>query len=387
MQELLDEFDRICRRRPTDIASARAKGVKLVAYSGCYVPEALIYAAGAKPYPLWRGGEPEAPDAVLDESLRFLNPFYRSIYGFYKLGVDPILPMADLVAMSLTDCHIYRIAELIENRGLPIVKVGVPTDWKTPEDYEYYKTKVALFKDKLEEVTGNKITEESLKEEVEKGNQINALLREVDSYRKCGNPPITGLEFFKINHCTTLCDPDVAIGMLKKIVKELAASTDKDDQSDKPRLVVFGHAVAIGDYVAMKALEDSGCVIVHEVVDDALRMYEKDIAIDGDVFDNICRALYLEKLPSNNQQPSWRERKAHLLGVVDGYRVDGVVWYELLYDEIYDMEFVPLAKTLGEKAIPLLRLQTSYEYTREATGPLMTKVETFADSVKEALSA
>jgi benzoyl-CoA reductase/2-hydroxyglutaryl-CoA dehydratase subunit BcrC/BadD/HgdB len=68
--------------------------------------------------------------------------------------------------------------------------------------------------------------------------------------------------------------------------------------------------------------------------------------------------------------------------LIKEYRIDAVVWYQLSFDEIYDMEYTCLAKWLGEMKMPCLKLESSYEYSREAMGPLMTRIESFVESVK-----
>lgn len=65
------------------------------------------------------------------------------------------------------------------------------------------------------------------------------------------------------------------------------------------------------------------------------------------------------------------------------YRIDGVVSYQLVFDEIYNMEFACLAKWLDEMKVPLVKIESSYEYSREAMAPLTTRIESFIDSVKE----
>ena len=64
-------------------------------------------------------------------------------------------------------------------------------------------------------------------------------------------------------------------------------------------------------------------------------------------------------------------------------RCDGVIWYQLAFDEIYDMEYSCVAKWLGEMGVPLLKLETSYSYSREEMGPLNTRIESFVQYLKE----
>ena len=90
------------------------------------------------------------------------------------------------------------------------------------------------------------------------------------------------------------------------------------------------------------------------------------------------------KVPVNLFQPAWRERIDHIKEVVEEYRIDGIVWYQLSFDEIYDMECTVVAKYMNEAKVPFLKLESSYECSREAMGNLRTRIESFIEAVKEA---
>jgi benzoyl-CoA reductase/2-hydroxyglutaryl-CoA dehydratase subunit BcrC/BadD/HgdB len=380
MQQLLEEFRVISAERPYELLEEHAKGAKICEYTGRYVPEEIIYAAGAKAYPMWRGGEPEPPDAVLDESVRFLNPYARTQYGLIKLGLDPIASEANLYACSLTDCHTYRICELIERTGVPLCKVGVPTVWQDDDDLEYYARKIKDLVVRLEKATGNKITDESLSEGIAKYNQIRALLRQINEFRKKPVPPLQGSDFVVLGHCAMMCDPDVAIKYLEKALE--ICKTSNPQSEIKPRIAIFGHVIAYGDYFVLKAIENAGACIVGEILDDGRFEYLKDVSTEGSPLDAIIRNRFRDVLPNNNMQPSWDLRRQTLRNLVEEFAADGVVWYDTLYSEIYDMEYSCMAEFLTQNNIPLTRISTSYEYTREAMGPLNTRVETYVETLQ-----
>jgi len=60
-----------------------------------------------------------------------------------------------------------------------------------------------------------------------------------------------------------------------------------------------------------------------------------------------------------------------------------VIWYELSFEEIYDLECSILSKAMDEVNMPFLKLESSYEYSREAAGPLTTRIESFIESIKQ----
>ena len=53
------------------------------------------------------------------------------------------------------------------------------------------------------------------------------------------------------------------------------------------------------------------------------------------------------------------------------------------FDEIYDLEGAIASKVIEEMKIPFSKLEFSYEYTREAMGPLTTRVESFVESIQD----
>ncbi|MFH1117761.1 MAG: 2-hydroxyacyl-CoA dehydratase family protein [Pseudomonadota bacterium] len=379
--ELIAELGKAAAERPTALRRMKQDGTKIVEYIGNFVPEEMIYAAGAKPYLMCRGGEPEPPEAVLGEILRFMNPLARSIAGFHILGLDPVTPFADLIAVSQHECHVQRLAEYFEFQNLPVYKVGVTVDWDRDFAREYYYQELLGFKRKLEALTGNTITDEALRKAILLSNEINGLLRDIDGLRKKDNPPLGGNEFMHLNHYTFSTEPEYAIEKLRAIYNELADAPGKFDKNS-PRLLLAGHSVAVGDYVVVNRLEELGALIAAEMLEEGFRWYQWDVEAEGDLLRNIWRNRYLDKPPVNIFQPGWRDRFAHMKQLIEQYRIDGVIWYQLLYDEIFDLEYTCIAKWLGEMKVPLLRVETSYEYTREAMAPLNTRLESFVEFLK-----
>jgi len=83
----------MARGCPAQLKEARKAGRKIVGHTGRLIPEELIYASGAIPHYLCRGGEPEPPEAVLPHILRFMSPVSRAQIGYHLLGMDPEVPL------------------------------------------------------------------------------------------------------------------------------------------------------------------------------------------------------------------------------------------------------------------------------------------------------
>lgn len=383
MKEILQKLDKMSTLRPLDIIKKKKEGSKVVEFFGDFVPEQWITAAGAESYLICKGGDPQPPEATLDYMLRFMNPLAATMAGSYLLGLDAVMPIADSVTIQQHDSHYGRMTEILEYKGLPVYKVGVPADYTVDISKEYYRHELREFRAMLENLVGHPISDDDIRANYAKTNKINELLRKIDELRKQDNPPITFSDFIKLNHYTLRLDYDTSIEALEQIYEELKNAPGAHAK-DAPRILIMGRAVALGDYQVPTIIENAGGSIVCEFLDEAIRPFHNDISTEGDVVDAYASAIYDNRVPQCIFQPAWETRFEHLKKLIDEYRIDGVLWYQLAFDEIYDMEHTCLSKWISEIGVPMLKLESSYEYSREAIAPLTTRLESFVESLKEA---
>ena len=62
------------------------------------------------------------------------------------------------------------------------------------------------------------------------------------------------------------------------------------------------------------------------------------------------------------------------------FNVDGIVWYSLMYRDIYDMEGFLFEKVGRENGFPVLKITSDYDYGEKE--PLRTRLETFIEMIK-----
>lgn len=380
--EVMEGLAAIARTRPEKLKKQREKGVKLIGYIGRFIPEELIYASGAIPYLMCRGGEPEPPEAVIPYMLRFMSPYARAQIGYHLLGMDPVVPMLDLIVVQNSDCHDSRLADLFEYLKLPTARLGVPPDWEKSLSQEYYYKGLARLREKLQSLTGNKISDEKLRESIASLNKIRDLLRKINLLRKQQPPPIGGYDSIRLNHYSFYCDPEELTGKLNDLYEQLRKDRSPFPK-EVPRILLAGHVVSVGDYVVPKLIEASGGVVVTEFLDEGMRQYAWNVKTDGDLMRNLGETYYLERTPPSIFQPAWEERVEFIKKLIRDFNIDGVIWYQLSFEEIYDMECPIISKAMEEMKVPFLKLESSYEYAREAMGPLTTRVESFIESIKQ----
>lgn len=372
------EFGEIARGYPGELAKAKKKGEKVICWYGSYIPEELIYASGAKPYILCDGGgDPVPAEAALPYVLFCINIQARHQIGLYEMGMHPVLDQADRIYTDTKECDGVRVADYFEFKGLPVTKVGVPADWEKDIAFDYYHRQLKDMKLELEGITGQEITDERLADSIQKYNRIRELLTRIGEMRKGHPPVIGGQDYIKLHHYTFKSDPDVAINYLEKILEDL-----KEEESPFPddtrRIVLAGRGCVLGDYTILNLLEESGGVSVAELFDEGIRHLET-IRQNGDPMNNLAEGYYRTRLRSCLFNPSFDDRWKFLNKQLDDYQADGLLYYQLAFDVIYDYEWPIFAKRANERNMPFQEVESGYDISREATGPLRTRVESFIE--------
>ncbi len=231
--------------RLTELTRLQEKGTKLIGYApGGYMPEELVFASGAMPIGLIRGGDPEPVAESAAYLPRFIDTFCRSQIGYRMLGEEPLYQMFDLLVVPITDHNIKAVADCFDFFAeANVFRFGVPHQ-KDEHAFEYYLSGLHQLKEKLEEFTGNKIEDDRLREAIELCNRMRGLLNEISLLRRSERPGITGREFVKLNHASFVADRTVLIDALDSVHQELVKKPKSGPEG--PRILLTGSTLAMG---------------------------------------------------------------------------------------------------------------------------------------------
>ena len=365
--------------RLTELARLQKSGTKVIGYApGGYMPEELVYACGAVPVGLIRGGDPEPVAESAAYVPRFIDTFCRAQIGYRMLGEDLLYQMIDLLVVPITDHNIKTIADCFNFFAKAnVFRFGVPHQ-KDEHAFEYYLAGLHKLKEKLEEFTGNKIEDGRLREAIVLYNRMRELLKEISLLRLSERPPITGLEFVKLNHASFVADKRLFIDVLESLLNELRK---KNPSSPKgPRLLLTGSTLAMGDYKVLEMTEEAGASIVIEEFAEAIRHYWENVHLNGDLMAALADRYFRRRVPPAWFRPS-RERLDYLIKLARDFNVDGIIWYQLMYRSSYDIQAFYFEKLLKKELdIPMLKIESDYDVSER--GPLRTRLETFVEIIK-----
>ena len=375
----MQRLDEHLRTRVDELRAFKKAGGKIIGYlPGGYMPEELVYACGATPIQLIRGGDPEPVAISAGYVPRFIDTFCRSQIGYKMLGGEPLYELIDLLVAPITDNNIRAVADCWNfYTDVEVFRYGVPHT-KDSLAFNYYLEGLNLLKGKLEEFTGNRIEERKLREAIILSNRMRELFKTISLMRKSKRVIITGKDFIKLNHASFYADRGVMLEVLESLVNEL--TNRKFFDSSKARVLFTGSTLAMGDYKVVDLLERTGAQIVIEHFDEGLRDYWQTVEIEGDLMKALAEAYFNKKVPAAYFRPS-RERLDFILKLAKEFEVDGILWYQLMYRDGIDIQSYRFSHLLkNELDIPMLKLQSDWDVAGEI-GQFKTRIETFVEMI------
>jgi len=377
--ESLDRLTAHLKTRLVDLNKAKEEGVKIVGYTpGGYLPEELVLASEAIPVCLVRGGDHSVVELAGAYICRWIDTFCRAQIGYGISGDDPYYSIIDLLAIPITDNHIRAISDILDyNTDLDIFPFGVP-HMKEEATLRYYKFGITKLKTRLEELTGVEITDTKLREAITLCNRERELLRDISLMRRSELLLLSSRDFVSLCHGSLVADKKVMVGILESLCQEL--KEQKAPTNKAPRILLTGSTLAIGDYRVLDLIDNAGGMVVIEDFAEGIRPYWEEVKPDGDLMQSLADCYFRRRVP-----PAWfrpgKERLDFLIKLAKDYKVNGVIWYQLMYRESYKTESYYFPDRLKrEFGVPMLTLES--DYGPAETEPMRTRIETFVETIR-----
>ncbi len=379
--QAIKELTREMKNRGAGLKELKKQGKKIIGYfPGGYFPEELVLAADAVPVALNRGGDHEPVEVAGAYMSRWIYTFARANIGYRILGTEPVYNIIDEYVIPVTDNHVRIVADTWDVfTEMTTFRYGIPHT-KHAWSADYVVHGFNALKDRLEELTGNKITDEKIKTAIDLCNRERDLLKEISLMRRSKRPPITTRDFVMLNHASLLLDKKFLITKLEEIATSLRETEGPELKG--PRLMLMGTTLAYGDHRILDFINAAGGNVVIEEFGEGIRHYWEKVNPENDLMKALADRYFTRRVP-----PAWfrpgTERKEFAVKLANDFKVDGVVWYQLMARETDDFESYWFPKVLKEGAnVPMLKLTSDYDSVER--GQFNTKLETFIDSITTA---
>lgn len=364
--------------RVKELREHAKEGGKVVATYCVFVPEEMVWAVGAIPVGLCAGTQFSIPvaETVLPRNTCAL---IKSSFGF-KLGrICPYVQASHLIVGETTCDGKKKMFEIL-NQHQPVHVMEVPNK-KTPQSRQLWLDEVYHFKDVIEELTGNKITAENLKEAIENVNARRQALQRLYNLRKTSPVPISGRDALLATQVSFYDDVKRDTQMLNALCDELDVRVKAGEgvaPAGAKRILVSGSPMAIPNWKLHYIIESAGAVVVCEESCTGTRFFSDKVDANGSGLDHQIKAVADRYMNIHCAcfTPN-EERLDDIVRLAKEYQVDGVVHYHLQFCHTYATEAVGVEKRLEEEGIPLLRIET--DYGDEDAGQITNRIDAFLE--------
>jgi benzoyl-CoA reductase/2-hydroxyglutaryl-CoA dehydratase subunit BcrC/BadD/HgdB len=374
-------FAEIHGRRIWELVQEQKQGKKVIGSFCTYVPEEILMALGASSVGLCGGAEvaPEAVDQYLPHNTCAL---IRSSLGF-KLGrVCPYFETSDLV-IGETTCDGKKKYYEILGEMANVYVMELPQKKGEP-DRLFWRDEVRRLIDRVEELTGEKLDVEKLRQAVKVVNDKRRALLRLAEVRKSSPPVISGKDALLINQIAFLDEPRRFTNKVNELCDELeqrAGAGKGVAGADAPRILMSGCPMAIPNWKLPHIVETSGATVVMEELCTGSRYYrnlvdESDVDLDALVDSVADRYLEIDCAVFTPNE----ERAENIVRMASEYAVDGVIYYSLMFCTPYGVESYKVKKAVEAGGVPFLYVET--DYSQGDTQQISTRVQAFLEMIK-----
>jgi len=355
----LDYFQKSYDIRVGQLKEKRVRGTKIIGTFCLFVPDEIIFAAGADRLVLC-GGRTDTIARAEQSLPRNICPLIKSSFGAV---VDACcggnlscahVQLVDVVVAEATCDGKKKMYELLPEY-LPTYVLDLPQKPGSPEAITYFLSELRKFGTYLEDLTGNAINEEQLKKEINSSNETRRLLHRLFDMRRCDPPPITGSEVLQVMQKQFFLSPDQFREGIRQLCEEMEHRIPPARSG--PRIMISGCPMSAGNTKISDIVEKKGAVIVVEESCTGTRSFWDLVEEDKEPWTALAER-YL-RIPCACMTPN-DQRISHIVDLARRYHVDGIVYYTLQFCHGYNIERLRVQKALKKEKIPLLAIESDY---------------------------
>ncbi len=368
---LLREFERVASLELRDIASELPQHSIPMGYFCPYVPEELIYAAGALPLRLMGSSgklshaqahlPPHCCHLVkssLESLLRGELDFLRGI--IFSHTCDAMQGLSDIWSFQ---------------KRLPLqFNLMTPSNLLSRHAHPYLKAEMERFKAFLD-ANVRKITPQDLKASIHLFNQIREKTQTLYRLRRNSPTSISSSEFVQIIRAGYLMDRNRYLDHLNGLLMEWPQGNEKIETVP---VYLTGNMVHSPSYFSM--IEEAGASVVFDNLCSGARFLRLMTREDIDPMEALTER-YLSSFLCPAKHSGAMAHAETLLKEVEETGARGVIFLFYKYCEPHYFDYPDLKKTLEERGLPSLLLEADDPATSQ--GQIKVRVQAFVEMLSQ----
>lgn len=338
-----------------------------VGYLSVHVPEEIIIGAGKVPFRILGSGKPaKLANAYLPKTFdpHVLDSLEGALDGSYK-------SLEGVIVANVSDAHrrLYDAWRLGANSA-KVFFLDVPKGADSLRVKSFRLALSSLIRD-MERAFGVQISEEALRDAIRLCNETRSLLRKLSDMRRDKTPPFTGERFFGVVKWSQTHDKRAVNDMLKEYLEELDGLDGSG--TDGPRIMLMGSLMGSPELIYL--IEKLGARVVCEDLCVGMQYFSSLVDEDSNEPLDALANRYLT-IPTARMVDT-ESRWNYLLRMAEDFRVDGVVYFTLKFDDIYLFEYPHIRNKFQKTGHPVLFIEAENFWT--SLGQIETRVQAFIE--------
>jgi len=349
----------------------RARGKTVLGYLCLFAPPEIMAAAGILPYRL-RGDLKEPITSAHYYVEPFGCPYVRNLFDQDLKGKYDFL---DGLIMSHSCDMVQRIYGIWTLNKKPAFQyfVNVPHTI-TPWSKEFFKRELIFFGEKMENFSGNRISDGRLKKTIAEYNTCRALLRKLYSLRKEKPPLLTGTEALQMLVAGMGLPVEEFNSLLHEVIEEVSLRSPRPAKKTA-RLMIYGSVC--DDPSLIQLIEASDAYVVTDDTCIGTRSFRRDIPQTSDPWDGLAAAYFDSFLCPRTDRGADRKRFHYIVDLAQEYKADGVILYIYSFCDPHKLDAPDVGHHLKREGLPTLIIDDDYTLTSSAA--IQTRIQAFIE--------
>ncbi len=356
----------------------REQGHKIIGMYCAFTPKEIVAAAGAIPVALCAGSL--SPVAAAEQHLpRNLCPLIKASYGHALEQSCPYFNSCDYLFADATCDGKKKMFELL-SRIKPLHLLQLPQTSDTGESLEYWKKELLMMTGLTEEITGNRITDDLLLEQIRLYNRYRRAVLDIFEMNRGDVPLLYGSEIDAITGAIGYdCNIDERIKELEHAAGMI--SSRKNDQafigeiSSKPKILITGCPTT--NKKVFDLIEECGAVIV--AMENCGGLKTAGLMVREDIDPLTALAERYLNIPCPCMTPN-TSRLSLIDRLIDEYNADGVIELTWQGCHTYNIEaFMVKEHVTGICGKHYIQIET--DYGKNDISQIKTRIEAFLELI------
>ena len=349
----------------------REHGGKVVGHFQVNFPEEIVHAGGLLPFKV-RG----APIESIHADSRFGSYLCSILKSSLELALNKTIELDMFVTHPICDAARNLAAVWGRNVSYPCQILYLPQNPNSPHSAVYLRDEYGRLKRSIEQISGEPITDEALRNSIAVFNENRALLRELYAIKRDAPWLVSADEAYVLVALAGLIPREEHNELLRTLLPQIRAREMRPQ--DKVRVVFEGGFCEQPPLDLIRAISRS-CYVVDDDLLIGLRWLLENVVVEGDPLANLAEA-YLEKSSYSPVQHDLRKPKEQMLiDRISRARAEAAIITAAKMCEPGLEEQVAYTRALDEARIPYF--VGEFEENMTSFDSLEIQLETFVENI------